>query len=252
MQPTKDAGFDYFEIGVKHYARLSDDDFQKLRAQVKRMGVAVPFSNSFIPSDLPLVGPHANVAAQNEYLSVSLARAKLLGVTLVVFGSGPARSIPEGFARDKAILQLIDFGRRAANEARRHNIVIVVEPLQSSESNILNTAAECLAYVNAVERPNFELMIDFFHMAIENEDPSIILRAGSHIRHLHIANPHGRAFPVSEEESDYATFFANLAKVRYHGGVSVEARSEPNLAQVAPQTLRLIRGLVAKAYGNLD
>ena len=64
--------------------------------------------------------------------------------------------------------------------------------------------------MKAVSDPNFELLIDFYHLASEKEDPAIILQAREHIRHLHMANPQGRVFPLKWDEFDYAPFFANL------------------------------------------
>ena len=66
-------------------------------------------------------------------------------------------------------------------------------------------------------------MIDFYHLASEHEDPSIIQRASAHIRHLHMANPTGRVFPRKWEEFDYAPFFAALQKIGYDKRISVEA-----------------------------
>lgn len=244
LETTKEAGFAFFEIGVQRYGRLSEEDFQRLLATVRRLGVKVPVSNGFIPSDIKLVGPSADLAVQNAYLEVALARARKLGVKTVVFGSGGAREVPEGFARDKALYQLIDFGRRAANVAKRHGITLAVEPLNRGETNIFNTAAEALEYVKAVDRPNFQLMVDYYHMVKENEDPDIILEAGPRIKHVHIAAP-DRSFPREPDEADYAKLFANLRKIGYRGGVSVEAKDDPAFAEVAPKTIAMLRDLLA-------
>jgi sugar phosphate isomerase/epimerase len=86
---------------------------------------------------------------------------------------------------------------------------VLVERLRQ-ESNIINTAGEGFELVKAISDPNFELLIDFYHLASEKEDPAIILRAREHIRHLHMANPQGRVFPL-KWEFDYAPFFCEPA-----------------------------------------
>jgi len=93
--------------------------------------------------------------------------------------------------------------------------------------------------VNAIDDPNFQLMVDFYHLASEKEDPAIIVRAGEHIRHLHMANPTGRVFPRRWEEYDYAPFFAALRKIRYDQRISVEA-STRDLPADAPQAIALL------------
>ncbi len=135
--------------------------------------------------------------------------------------------------------------KRIAPEARQRGIVIAVEPLRTQETNIINTAAEGLAWVQAVGHPNFQLMVDFYHLASEKEDPSILLRARGHIKHFHIANPHQRAYPMSAGEYDYSGFFANLRKMGFRGGISVEAKTR-NFAQEGPKALAFLRAAVAE------
>ena len=77
--------------------------------------------------------------------------------------------------------------------------------------------------VNAVNDPNFQLMIDFYHLASEREDPAIVLTAREHLRHLHMANPQGRVFPLAWDEYDYAPFFASLRRIGYDKRISIEA-----------------------------
>ena len=95
--------------------------------------------------------------------------------------------------------------------------------------------------MKAIGDPNFQLMIDFYHLASEQEDPAIVARAPSeHIRHLHMANPQGRVFPLRWDEFDYAPFFANLRKIGYDKRISVEA-STKDFAADAPLAIALLR-----------
>jgi sugar phosphate isomerase/epimerase len=83
-------------------------------------------------------------------------------------------------------------------------------------------------------------MIDFFHLAREGEDPGIVVRAKDHIRHLHVANPNGRVFPLAWDEYDYGPFFAKLNQVGYSQRISVEASSKDFEAD-APRAIALLR-----------
>ena len=84
-------------------------------------------------------------------------------------------------------------------------------------------------------------MVDFYHLASEKEDPEIVVRARAHIRHLHMANPQGRVFPLRWDEYDYAPFFANLRKIGYDKRISVEA-SAKDFPNEGPQAIALLRG----------
>ncbi len=60
------------------------------------------------------------------------------------------------------------------------------------------------------------------------------------MRHLHMANPVGRAFPLRWEEYDYARFFARLRQIGYAGRMSIEARSA-DFAAEAPRAIAFLR-----------
>jgi D-psicose/D-tagatose/L-ribulose 3-epimerase len=240
MDAVKAAGFDYLELRTTEIAALSDADFEKTVAQIKQIGLPVPTANLFLPAALKVTGPQADGDLQMIYVRKAFARLSRLGTRILVFGSGGARQVPEGFSKEEGMKQLVEFCRRIAPEARSKNITIAIEPLRLQETNIINSAAEGLELVKAVNDPNFELMVDFYHLASEKEDPEIIIRARDHIKHLHMANPQGRVFPLKWEEYDYAAFFANLRKIGYDQRISVEA-STKDFPKDAPQSIALLR-----------
>jgi D-psicose/D-tagatose/L-ribulose 3-epimerase len=240
LEAARAAGFDYVELGATEIAALSDADFDAAAAKIKELGIATPVANLFLPGTLKVTGPDINPEAQMAHVRKVFTRLAKLGTEIVVFGSGGARRVPDGFAKDEAFKQLVDFGRRAATEARLHGITIAIEPLRTQETNIINSAAEGLELVNAIGHPNFQLMIDFYHLASEHEDPAIVLRAKEHLRHLHVANPTGRVFPQKWEEFDYAPFFANLKAIGYDKRISMEGNTT-DLAAQGPVTIALLR-----------
>jgi sugar phosphate isomerase/epimerase len=240
LEAAKAAGFDYAELGTTEIAALADADFEQAVRQITRVGLPVPVANLFLPGTLKVTGPQVDPDQQMAYVRKAFARLSRIGTQVVVFGSGGARRVPDGFSREEAFKQLTDFGRRIAPEAQARGITMAIEPLRRAETNIINSAAEGLELVNAINHPNFQLMIDFYHLASENEDPEIVLRAGAHIRHLHTANPKGRVFPVDWNEFDYAPFFANLRKIHYDKRISVEG-SATDFPHDAPLAIALLR-----------
>jgi D-psicose/D-tagatose/L-ribulose 3-epimerase len=246
LAETKAAGFDFVEIGTRNIARLTDEEFAKALETHKQVGLPTPVANVFIPNEMKVVGPDVDQAKVTEYVKKALDRVAKLGVKIQVFGSGGARKVPDGFSKDEAFNQLVAFAKRIAPEAEARGIVLAVEPLRSGETNTINTAAEGLKWVKAVNHPNFQLMVDFYHLASEKEDPAILLEAKDHIRHFHIANPNGRVFPLSATEYDYAGFFANVKKMGYQGGISVEAGTK-NFVEEGPKALAFLRTSLAGA-----
>jgi len=241
LAAAKALGFDYVELGTTEIAGLSDTDFEAAVRDVARIGMPTPVSNLFLPATLKVTGPDVDRDQQTAYVTKAFDRVHRLGVRIVVFGSGGARRVPDGFARDEAFRQLVDFGKRVAPLARQRDITIAIEPLRREETNIVNSAADGLALVEAVADPGFQLMIDFYHLASEHEDPGIIIRARAHLRHLHMANPQGRVFPRALDEFAYEPFFAALRQIGYDQRISVEA-STSDLQADAPRAIALLRG----------
>jgi D-psicose/D-tagatose/L-ribulose 3-epimerase len=240
LDAAKAAGFDYVELSTSEIAALSDADFEQAAARIRQAGIPVPATNLFLPATLKVTGPAIDRDRQMAYARKAFTRLARLGTQIVVFGSGGARQVPDGFPKEQAFQQLIEFGRRIAAEAKARGITIAIEPLRREETNIINSAAEGLSLVNAIGDANFQLMIDFYHLASEQEDPAVIVRAGSHVRHLHTANPQGRVFPRTWEEYDYAPFFAALRQIGYDKRLSVEA-STKDLQADAPIAIALLR-----------
>jgi D-psicose/D-tagatose/L-ribulose 3-epimerase len=241
LETAKAAGFDFVELGTTELTALADADFEAAVAQVKAVGIPTPNANLFLPASLKLTGPEAATPEQQmAYVTKAFTRLERLGVKILCFGSGGARRVPDGFSKDEAFAQLVAFGKRIAPEAKAHGITVVIEPLRRQETNIINTAGEGFALVKAIAHPNFELLVDFYHLASEQEDPKIILEAKYHIRHLHMANPQGRVFPLTWDEFDYAPFFANLRTIGYAGRMSIEA-SSPDVPAQAPKSIELLR-----------
>jgi sugar phosphate isomerase/epimerase len=170
----------------------------------------------------------------------NLDRCRQLGTGIVVWGSAGSRNVPGTFSRAEAWNQIKAFLHQAGDMARSRNITVAIEPLTKSESNIINTGAEALQLVQEVGHPNVKMIIDYYHMRLENESPDILRKAADQIVHLHFANPNGRRWPkVSDDDPGYARFFEILKQIHYRGGISIEGRG--TIEADAPGSLQFFR-----------
>jgi sugar phosphate isomerase/epimerase len=194
--------------------------------------------NWFMPGgDIKLTGPVVEPDRIKAYLERSLGLAQKLGAKVIVFGSPAARSYPEGFARDRAWGQLRDFLRMVGDVIveKNYGMVVGIEPLRRPETNIINSVAEATRLAREVAHPKIRIVVDFYHLAFENEDPDVILEAKDLIAHLQIADPRERGFPTTDAgEPRYARFVENLRRIGYRGRISVEANSSNLAADCAP------------------
>jgi len=219
-------GFDYIEPAAAEIAAMSDDQFRQYSEKVLASPLRCDALNGFIRRpDLKVVGENVPMSALSDYAEQCLARCRLVGASVVVWGSAGSRNVPEGFPRPRAQQQIAEFLRMTGEIAKRHGIVLAIEPLRHQECNILNTGAEALEMVRTVKHPNVRMIIDYYHMREENEGAAILETGKHEIVHLHFANPHGRVWPRELSEDDhYREFFGYLKKTDYSGGISIEGK----------------------------
>src|SRR3954466_7388513 len=117
IDAAKAAGFDYIEVSATEVAGLSDADFDAALGRIKAAGMPTPAANLFVPQAIKVVGPEINLEQQTAHLRAVMSRLSKLGVEVLVFGSGGARRVPDGFSKDEAFKQLVDFSPPAAQAA---------------------------------------------------------------------------------------------------------------------------------------
>ena len=216
-------GFDYVECAFSRLAAMPEEDYQALLARKDSFPLPVTKANLFLPADVKPLGPDACEKVQREYLEKAFTRAKAIGVKLVVFGSGGARKVPEGWSYARAWRQLCDFLELCAEYAEKFDIKVVLEPLRSSECNILNYVSEGTALCGIVNHPYVTVLGDFFHMYDGSEPWEHLVRAGEKLAHIHICNPVGRLYPAEGDGFDYEPVINLLKEMNYQGDISVEA-----------------------------
>jgi sugar phosphate isomerase/epimerase len=230
------AGFDFIELNVQqHLMPLADDaTFEPEMARIKSASLPTIAANSFVPASLKIVGTNVHGDALEGYAETAFARAQALGIRSIVFGSGGARQIPDGFDRDEAWEQLLSFGRMIGPRAQAHDVTVVVEPLNVTrgECNVLTTVGESARYVKQVNHPNVRLLADAYHWGLDNDSFGELVASGPLLRHVHIATVEHR-LPPGFEDCDFTGFFHALWLGGYDGPVSIESRWDDVAAQAA-------------------
>jgi sugar phosphate isomerase/epimerase len=219
----KAAGFDYLEINIVSnlMGESPTEEFSPRLKQIRACGLPCLAGMIFVPSHLKITGLDVDFLRLTQYVQIVMARAQQIGMEVVVFGSGGARKIPEGFERGKAYEQLLNFGCMAAPLAEQHGVKIAVEPLNRSETNVLNSVSESLQYVKDVGHPAFRLLVDGFHWAKEDEPVEDIITAGPWLEHGHIATYVNRLAPGAEP-CDFEPFLQALKTAGYDKRLSIE------------------------------
>jgi len=221
----QDNGCTYMEESVGGFLVPTEHDsvFEKKLQQAKSLGLQVYACNSFIPATLKVTGPETKHKEILVFADTAFRRAKKAGVAIIVFGSGGARKIPDGFSKDSANQQFISLLKQMAPIAQKYGITVCIETLNKTETNFVNTITEGLEIVKAVDHQNIMLLADFYHIMKEGESPDVIIKAGKYIKHCHIAEKEKRT-PPGIEGDDFKPYFEALKKINYKGKISIECR----------------------------
>jgi sugar phosphate isomerase/epimerase len=227
---------------------VSQEQFIQNLAILRKLRSNVYALNLFIPGDLKLVGPEVNEEAILVYAEQVLIRCQQAGVKMIVWGSGGARRVPDGFDREKANKQFADIAKQIAVKAKAHDVMLALENLNSTETNFITTAAEALAMVKRVDHPNFRLCIDIYHMLKENESPDVIEAASKYVVHCDIAEKLNRTPPGVAKE-DFRPYLKALKKIKYTGKIVIEGRWE-NLATQALPAYQYLQQQIDEVYSK--
>lgn len=233
-------GADYVETGFDVPAREDGTEYDAFRAALEKHSIRCESANCFLPGGLKPVGENVDHDALRRYIDRGMSRGAEIGLKTVVFGSGGARSVPEGFPFDKAFRQLVFFLREIAGPiAEKYGITVVVEPL--CDCNIISTAKEGVMLAAAADLPNVRGLVDLFHMVKMHDAIDNIRDLKGMISHAHIAEPSRRVYPADPAGYDYQAF---LSALEYAGcpRCSVEARSD-DFAVDAPAAIKMLRSL---------
>lgn len=238
ISQVEKAGFDYIEPPVGDL--MNEKEIQNLNISSSK--IKPEAFNCFLPSQLKIVGKRVDEDKIKSYLKVAIGRVASLGGKVIVFGSGGARGIPDNFSREEAHKQIKHFLNLAADEAKKEEIIIVIEPLASGHCNIINKVAEGLNLAKEVNREEVKLLADLRHMQEGKEDFSPLILAKEYLFHIHLCDFDGKTQVYPGKGTwNIAGFFKALKSIGYDNRVSIEHCDFSKFAQEGREALRFLR-----------
>lgn len=225
-----ECGADYTEIsGMKLY-EMSGEEFAHYKQYVDSGKIITYSCNGLVAAEVRLTG-EVDMVKVRDYCERLFYLLAELGVTMLVFGSGAAKQVPDGFPMEKAWEQLFEVGALFSDTALKYGQTIAVEALRHSEVNIVNTIDEAAYYADTVNRDNFKILADFYHMEQNGEPLEVLEKYRDKLVHVHIANPDREM--TGEADHEYVKARINiLKKIGYTGGVSFEGKLSEDFSGV--------------------
>ena len=216
----QEAGYDYLEVNITQFTQMDDAMFDAACALAAQSVLPVEAGNCLFPGSISLYGDRAPIL---EWVKKAVGRASRLGLKAMVFGSGRARTCPEGMDHAQAFAILADVLRDAAEIAAEKAITLVVEPLNRSETDMICTVGEGARLVRAANHPHARLLVDYFHYCREND--ALACEDIPLLAHAHCAEPEKR-YCHNVMDDAFHTFLQTLRNGGYDGRISIEASGE--------------------------
>ena len=220
FQDAKRWGFDGVEIATHYFDQI---DPLQLKGYGEKYGVEQSFCTS-LTQGLSLTTEDEDCwQASIAYLQRAIKFCQQCGITQF---SGPFPH-PVGHLsgeppQKRENIRMQEAFKQVAETLVKTDLKLAIEPLNRFQGYALNTVAQGLELLDAVDCPQLGLLLDLFHMNIEEKDVlQAFKQAGSSCFHIH-ACAKDRGAPGSDS-FPWDDWFQALQEMNYSGWVTIES-----------------------------
>jgi D-psicose/D-tagatose/L-ribulose 3-epimerase len=227
----KSMGFEVVEIPVEYPDMI---DALKVKHALKENGLEAVVCGAFGPTrDLTNEDPNVHKHCF-DYISKCFSLCHSWDARFLagpMYSSvGKARMVPAEQRKiewDRAVTNL----RKVCEHAQDVGLMIALEPLNRFESDLVNTAEDVVRLVSDINHPAARIMLDGFHMAIEEKDlEEAVTLAGDKLIHVQVSENY-RGIPGTGQ-TNWQSLKRGLEKIGYHGALSIESFT-PEIKELA-------------------
>ncbi len=233
-------GFDGIELAIRDPRMVNEAELKYLLDELDLTVPAIGTGQAFGEDGLSFVNSEQAIRRQAiDRIKTHMQLAERLGAMVII-------GLIRGF-KSKAVSErqsdiwLVEALRECAQE--NEQVKLIIEPINRYECDLVCTVAEGLELMEKVEYPNVGLLLDTFHMNIE--EPSIynsIRLARERLYHFHIADSN-RWYPGAGH-LDFPKIIETLNEISYKRFVSAEILPLPDPDVAAQQTIAYMRNLI--------
>lgn len=224
IKKVKKLGFDILEIPAGGFYKEQDEFFYRLREESEKHQISItagygPDIAHNIASDDAQIICTTMAFYEDMFRKMQLGGIHKLGGGL--YGYWPV-DYTKPFNKKLELNNSIANMKALADMAASYQISLGMEVLNRFEGYLLNTCEEAVAYVNEINRENVYVMLDTFHMNIEEDSiPAAIRLAGNRLGHLHVGEANRRP-PHNRGRINWEDIGLALEEIGYDGDVVME------------------------------
>jgi sugar phosphate isomerase/epimerase len=240
-----DWGYDGVELAVRDPNLVDAEELDRVVASHGLVVPAIGTGQAWGEEGLSFTSddPEIRAAAIERIVSHVPLAERLKAIVIL----GLIRGItPDGQTHEQSMAYLVDAIRRCAAAAQGTSVRFALEPMNRYETDLVHTAAEGLELVEKVGAENFGLLLDTFHMNIEEADIGASIRAcGDRIFHFHVAD--SNRWHPGAGHLDFRHILSELETTGYEGFVSGEFMPLPDADTAAERGVAHLREMTGSS-----
>ena len=223
IRKAADIGFDVLEFQAQPLLEMSDDKIRSLKALADEVGIELTYSLG-LDRNYDVSSLDENVRKGGvEYLQNIIRKMHVGGGTLLSGVSYAGWGTPDNFLGDKRPYweQSIKSMKEIIKVAEECGVTYCVEAVNRFETCLINTAREALDYVAEIDSKNIGVLLDTYHMNIEENNIGDAIRlVGKRLRHFHTGE-NNRNVP-GRGHLDWDEIFKALKDIDYKNDIVSE------------------------------
>lgn len=250
MRNAAENGFDVVELSLRNPGDLPAKTIAALLAKYQLKLSAIATGRSCLHDAMCLA------AADEEGVKGALARLK----AFIDIAEGLHAAVILGGIRGRftgSPEEMAEQGKRAAEAvaacaevAAPKGVQLLIEPINRYETNFINTAEEGVQFAEEIGHPEIKLLMDTFHMNIEETDPALTLtRFNMQLGYVHFADSNRQAPGMGH--LPFRQYLSTLIKNNYQGVVTAEILPLPDDENAMAQAGAFIKSLTSTVQSGI-
>ena len=224
IKKAAEIGFDILEFQAQPLLEMSDDHIRDLRKTADEYGIELTYSLG-LDRRYDVSSLDENIRKGGvTYLQNIIRKMHVGGGTLLSGVSYAGWGTPDDMGDSKKPYwdQSVKSMREIIKVAEECGVTYCVEAVNRFETCLINTAKEALAYIEEIDSKNIGVLLDTYHMNIEEDSlgDAIRLVGADRLKSFHTGDNNRRA--PGRGHIDWDEVFGALAEIGYKGRIVSE------------------------------
>ncbi len=232
-------GYEGVELSIRDPGLVDVEGLERMIHQYKLSIPAIGTGQAWGEEGLSLTDPDASIRqAAIRRIQAHIPLASRFNALIII---GLMRGTRKGNVESTRVMDWLVQGLRECSQASGSSgVKLILEPINRYETSLINNAAEARELIERVGAGNIGLLLDTFHMNIE--EPSIeaaIRSSAGKLLHFHVADSN-REHPGAGH-LDFKAILKALSDTGYTGWVSGEYLPRPDAVTAAQRGIAHLR-----------